>query len=86
MRAGCNTLVGLVGLPIKIRSGIRRYLVHIEPETGSVRQDQPLRLVAGGNERRLGFGELRVDDQRSSGRKERASSVKASAPPAVGNT
>ena len=45
---------------------IHRYLACIEPETGSGRQDQPLRPVAGGDERRFRFGELGMDDQRLS--------------------
>ena len=44
--------------------GIRRQQIEVEPETGRRRQDQPLRLVSSCRERRLGFGELRVDDQR----------------------
>ena len=41
----------------------------MQPEAGRGRQDQPLGPVSGRNERRLGFCELRVDDQRSIGTK-----------------
>ena len=85
-RAGWSTLVGLVGLPIKIKIRLQQVSGQVQPETGSGRQDQPLRPMAGRNERRLGFGELGMDDQRLFGRKARASRVKASAPPAVGST
>ena len=48
---------------------IRRQQIRVEPEAGRRRQDQPPRSVSGRDERRLGFGELRMDDQRPFGTK-----------------
>ena len=44
---------------------LHRQLVRSKPEVAGWRQNEPLRRVPSRNERRLGFGELRMDDQRS---------------------
>ena len=50
-------------------------------------QEQAFGPVAGGEQRGLGLGELRVhDERRAAAAKARATRVNASAPPAVGST
>ena len=65
--AGCSTPVGLVGLPIMTRSASAGIRSGSRPKPSLGGQHHPVGLVAGGVQRGLRLGELRVHDHRLPG-------------------